>query len=50
MWITSNVLFYGLTLNSASLSGELTTNMMILGAMDIGRVDVLSFSGFELIY
>ena len=35
MWITSVVLFYGLTLNSVSLSGELTTNIMILGCMDV---------------
>ena len=35
MWITSVILFYGLTLNSVSLSGKLTTNIMILGCMDI---------------
>ena len=43
MWITSIVLFYGLTLNSVSLSGDLTTNMMILGSMDIASCTSLVF-------
>ena len=43
MWITSIVLFYGLTLNSVSLSGDLTTNMMILGCMDVASCTYLVF-------
>lgn len=43
MWITTVVLFYGLTLNSVSLSGNLATNMMILGGMDIASCGCLVY-------
>ena len=34
MWITAIMIFYGLTLNSQSIVGDLSLNMIILGVMD----------------
>ena len=46
MWITTNSLFYGLTLNTELLEGSIPRNMIIFGAMDtVSCLVLMSFNG-----